>query len=904
MLCACSVKKNTAASRNWHAFTTRYNVFFNGKKHYDEQLQSMEKAYEDDYSQLLPVHPAATRGRKDIPQPSGDFKRTIEKMQKSIQLHSIKKKPLIKSASKKEKEFRAREEFNPFLHNAWITMAKSQYMNGDFAGAASTFLYITKHFTWLPEVVTEAKLWLALSYCAADWVYEAENVLHPIKSKELTNSYLTSLYDLARGDINIRKQDFNEAIPFLKKAASASSDSQRHRLFYLLGQLYLNLGKRREAFDAFKQAENCGGISYRAKFNARIKQSEAYAGQNPRAEIKALQKLTRYERNSEYLDQIYYAMGNIALGIKDTVQATKFYTLAIDKSERSGIEKALAQLALGDLLFIKGDYVKAQPCYSEAITKIPTIHPDYQRVKQRSEVLDELAIFAGNIHLQDSLLTLARLPEAEQRAAAQKMLNLLLEKEKREKEELEREQAEQRREANNNNALNSRRTPQRSPSQTGFTPNADKSWYFYNQMTKAQGKSEFQRRWGSRKLEDDWRRRNKNSFSFADNTPTDTEANLNSEAAPNDSTRSAASATDTLKNNPHNIEYYLSQIPRTKEEINNSEDIVRESLFNLAVILKDKLEDYSASRNNFNTLNNRWPDNIYRLDAYYNLYLMALREGKTAEAESWRNRILTDFADSPYGIAMQDPNYFDNLRRMNQIQESLYQNAYNAYLDNRNDSVHQSLRQMEKDYPLSSLLPKFYFIDALSYLTEKNDEMFKKQLTTLLERWPDTESSPIAGNIMKGIRSGRKLMGGDTNTRGLLWELTLSNDSIASDASAPVTFESNPNSPQLFVIAFRNDSVSANKLLYDLARFNFSTFEVKDFDLEPMNFKNLGLILVRGFENITEVEEYRTLLGRSDFKLPKGAEIILISKPNFELLLREGRSLDEYIRATQTPDSN
>ena len=126
---SCGTKKNTAMSRNWQAFTTRYNVYFNGREHYNEQLAEMERNYEDDYSRRVLTHPAEARADAKMPQPAGDFKRTIEKMQKAIQLHSIKKKPAKRSASAKEKAFRARSEFNPFLHNAWLTMAKGQYYN-------------------------------------------------------------------------------------------------------------------------------------------------------------------------------------------------------------------------------------------------------------------------------------------------------------------------------------------------------------------------------------------------------------------------------------------------------------------------------------------------------------------------------------------------------------------------------------------------------------------------------------------------------------------------------------------------------------------------------------------------------------------------------------------------------
>ena len=139
---SCSTKKNTAASRNWQAFTTRYNVYYNGSEHYKEQLKMMENDYEDDYTRLVLMHPAEARSNTKLPQPKGDFKRTIEKMQKAIQLHSIKKKPKKRGNSAKDKEYRKREEFNPFLHNAWMMMGKAQFLSGDFMGGASTFFNI------------------------------------------------------------------------------------------------------------------------------------------------------------------------------------------------------------------------------------------------------------------------------------------------------------------------------------------------------------------------------------------------------------------------------------------------------------------------------------------------------------------------------------------------------------------------------------------------------------------------------------------------------------------------------------------------------------------------------------------------------------------------------------------
>ena len=317
----------------------------------------------------------------------------------------------------------------------------------------------------------------------------------------------------------------------------------------------------------------------------------------------------------------------------------------------------------------------------------------------------------------------------------------------------------------------------------------------------------------------------------------------------------------------------------------------------MGVILKDRLEDFKGSITQFNTLLTRYPDNIYRLDTYYNLYLMYVRMGDMAQAERYRLLIVGDFADSGYGQAMKDPNYIDNLRNMERDQEQMYAAAYDDYINNRNDRVHEAYAEMMHRYPLSKIMPKFMFIDALSYLTEKNYDKFKSTLREMLERYPETDITPTASAIMRQIAQGRKLEGGGSNVRGMFWATRLTNDSIdLNDTSRQVTpFKWEPQSPHYYVLAFSRDSVSENQLLFDIARHNFSTFEIKDFDLEQMSFGRLGLLIIKGFGNFDESVEYKTLLETDDrLHLPQNVRHLMISVDNFNLLVTEGRSLEEY----------
>ncbi|MCQ2288973.1 MAG: LysM peptidoglycan-binding domain-containing protein, partial [Muribaculaceae bacterium] len=904
LLQACSAKKNTAGSRFWQSLNTRYNVYYHGKTNYDEQIKVLEDEYQDDYSQMLFVHPAEAKANPKAPQPGGSFDRTIEKMQKAIALHSIKKKPKKKAgkgADPKYKEWMKREEYNPFLHNAWYLLAKSEYMKGDFLNAAATFRYISRHFTWKEDLALEAQVWEALCYCAMGWTNEADNVLAHIHIDRIDNSRIRSLANLAFADYYIKDRKNEQAIPYLERAARGAKGSQKVRLHFLLGQLYEEAGNNTMAYQAYKKAGSSNSSTYRTKFNARIKQSAVFTGYNVSSEVKALRNMARFDRNKEYLDQIYYAIGNLYLSRQDTVHAIENYIKAAEKSTRNGVDKAISQLTLGGIYFAQHKYDKAQPCYSEAIPLINETYPNYKELKQRSDVLDELAVYSQNVTLQDSLLTLSKMPLEEQKKVIKKIIDELKKKEKEEADAAKREEYMAQQAAQGNNMQQKGNQP------TTYQINNDNSWYFYNTATKNAGKTQFQQTWGNRKLEDNWRRRNKNTFSLGDESDTDASSNPSDSTAvnPNDSTKMDKEA-QKRSEDPHYEEYYLKQIPKTEEQIQAAHDIIVEGLYNMGVILKDKLEDADAAEFQFEELLRRYPDNIYRLDSYYNMYLMYMRYGQLAKASVCRDTILTSFADSKYGQAMQDPNYLDNLKNMEVEQELMYEQAYNDYLANNNDAVHGAYAQMMSKYPLSKIMPKFMFIDALSYVTQKNYDKFKETLKDMLQRYPETDITPVASGMVKQLNSGRKLSGGSTNTRGMIWSTRLGNDTTPADLERKFTpFKEDHDKPHVFILLYPTDSVSSRLLLYEVARHNFNSFVVKDYDLEQMTFGHLGLLVVKGFANYDEVVHYRTVYENDKDKvIPEGLHQVLISEGNFQLLLNEGRSFEDYFNYLESKNDH
>ena len=895
LLAACSNKTNTARSRFWQSFTTKYNVYFHGKANYDEQLKAMLDAYEDDYSQHLYMHPAEARSNPKAPQPSGSFDRTIEKMEKAITLHSIKKKPKRKSGKGRDakyQEWLSRDEYNPFLHNAWYLLAKSQYMKGDFLDAAATFRYIARHFTWKKDLVQECQVREALCYCAMGWPTEADNVLAHVHLDEITNKGVRALANAAFADYHIKAQQPEEAIPYLAQAVKGFKGNEKVRMNFLLGQLYEDIGDKRNAYLAYKQAGSSSGSTYRTKFNARIKQSAVYEGANIASEVKALKRMTRYDRNKEYLDQIYYAIGNLYLSHGDTTRAIENYKLAAEKSTRNGVDKAISQLTLGGIYFDRRQYDDAQPCYAEAIPLVNEDYPNYKMLKKRSDVLDELAVYSQNVTLQDSLIKLSQMPLSEQKAVIAEIIKELKKKEKEEAENAAREEYLAQQGAKGSQIQDKGNAP------STYTMNTDNSWYFYNTATKNAGKTQFQKLWGSRKLEDNWRRRNKTTFSFNDEEADSALLALADSVVIDENGDTVKVDLEALKRaeDPHFEEYYLKQIPKTEEEIMSAHEIIQEGLYNMGSILKDKMEDYNAAAYEFGELLERYPDNTYRLDVFYSMYMMYMRNGQVADAEPYRDSILINFADSKYGQAMKDPNYLENLKNMNRDQEQMYEAAYNNYLANNHDAVHNAYTEMMRKYPLSKIMPKFMFIDALSYLTQKDNEKFKETLKDMLQRYPQTDITPVASEIVKQLNQGRRLEGGGSNVRGMLWTTRLSNDTTPQALERTFTpFAEDNDKPQVFILLYPIDSVNSNMLLYEVARHNFNAFKVKDYDIEQMNFGTLGLLVVKGMENFKEATHYRTVFEQDQsIRIPRQVHYVIISIDNFNLLLNEGRTFEDY----------
>jgi outer membrane protein assembly factor BamD (BamD/ComL family) len=139
-MAACSAHKNTAKSRFWQSFTAKYNTYYNGSLAYTDGALAKEKGHKDNFTEMLPMNTVGNKQSRALGK--GNFDQAIEKMEKTIKLHSIKAKPEWNKSRRKtarDKEWLGRKEYNPFLWKAWYLMGKAQYQKGEFDEAAATF---------------------------------------------------------------------------------------------------------------------------------------------------------------------------------------------------------------------------------------------------------------------------------------------------------------------------------------------------------------------------------------------------------------------------------------------------------------------------------------------------------------------------------------------------------------------------------------------------------------------------------------------------------------------------------------------------------------------------------------------------------------------------------------------
>ena len=876
----CSTEKNTSQSRWWHSFNAKYNTYYNGSLAYIDGSLEKETGNKDNFTEMIPLYTVGNKTSKELGKAKYDV--AIEKCQKAIKLHSIKRRPeWTKNRQKTERdvEWLNRKEYNPFLWKAWMLMGRSQFMKGAFDEAASTFAYMSRMYATQPAIYGRARAWLAKCYIEQDWVYDAEDVISKMR-RDSMHWRAQKEWDYTYADYYIHTQRYEEAIPYLRKVIRHEMRrKQKARQWFLMGQMEAALGHKEKAYQAYKHVIRLNP-PYELEFNARIAMTEVMAGGQAKKMVRRLKRMAASDNNKDYLDQVYYAIGNIYMNQQDTLKAIAAYEKGNTQSTRNGIEKGVLLLRLGDIYWTMERFSDAGRCYGEAIGLLDKERDDYKQLSQRSKVLDELVPYTEAIHLQDSLQALAKMPEAERNAAIDRVIEALKKKEKAERDAQAETNAEQQQAAQGGNT-----NTQNKPNNTqNNTTSKQGLWYFYNPMAVSQGKEAFQKQWGKRENVDDWQRVNKTVVAMDNGEMELTDEQRDSIAALEAQEDSVKNSLKDPKNDPHKREYYMEQIPFTEDKVAESNNIIKDGLFNAGVIFKDKLDNLPLGEKHLRRLTDSFPEYEKNDEAFYHLYLLYSRRNDKARATQFLDKLKTDYPESQWTVLLSDPYYEENARIGVHLEDSLYAATYAAFKADRLDEVKSNTEISASRFPLGDNRDKFIFIGGLSKLNAGDASGCLADMEDMVKKFPKSRLAEMAGMIINGVKAGRKLHGGKFDI-GDVWAqrsvVMSDSDSIAARrflAERDVNFS--------FVVAYHPDSLQENRLLFELARFNFTNFIVRNFDIVIDELNGLHLMKVSGFRNYDEALQYaRQLYANAAVStLTHKGRALVISDSNLELL--------------------
>ena len=869
LLVCCSPAKNTPIHRGYHNLTAKYNVYFNGNEAFKSGMQNIYSAHDENFALILPVF---VYSDKEAALTSyADMNRVIEKSEKCMRKHSISAKPKTKKGKKlsdKDKAFQNKNEYVKWIDNAEILEGKAKTIKQDYFAAIEQFTHIVHQYDE-QDTKTEAYIWLARCYTEMEKYPQADDFISTITGDmSKVSRKMEAPLAQTQADILLRQGRYADAIPFVETAVKKirRDKHEKIRLMYILAQLYQVNEDSRRASEWYQKVID-KNPDYQYVFNARINKASLYSSESggSAALQRELTKMLKDDKNTDYLDQIYYALGNIAYNEMRDDDALWYFKQSIAASTTNDNQKSISYLAVADIYFDKPDYRNAQLYYDSAMVNLPHEYPDYQNIRRKSENLTDLVNCIETIQTQDSLQKLAKMSEEERNKVIDKKIQ----------EVKNAEQAEKNRENEAKNELAQAQQMSRQNTQTGG------KWYFYNQSSLSLGQDEFRKKWGSRKLEDNWRRSNKTVTEWDD-------------VASTAETEEAEDAKKGLDNKSR--EYYLVDIPLTDSAFAVSEQKMEQAYFNLGVVYKDKFADYPLAIEAFNDYMKKYPQSENEVSAMFNLYKTYLLQKDYANADVYKKRIISEYPDTDYAKILNDPDYYKELEKAESEINFMYQVTYRYFLNDECDNVYSTFHYVDSLYPDSKLMPKFALINTLCQGKSTDSLTFEANLKAFISKYPKSEEAGYARDVIAALN--RKPHEVEEKTE----EELLAEEELAAKAaydSLDVSlFNYDANELHYYIAIVDKHKLEESRVRFGLIDFNDEYFDFMNFDVSATRLtEDYGIVMVEKFKNARMAQNYieSVIVAGEVFDgvVSDSYKQYIISKSNYEKLLQDA-NVDRY----------
>ncbi len=844
---SCSNTKDSLWTRTFHNLSAHYNGYYNAGLKLEEGTDKLAISHEDKYDRILKVFQYANAEKSKAIYPLMDD--AMKRTSNVIARHTI----IDKNGNEKPNS-------EKWIDENWLLYGKGLFFKHDYFEAMEAFKYV--EVTYKKETTRHlGSLWIAKTYLELTQLKEAEDKLDYLRNQG--DFPKKNKWELAavNADFYLQTKNYPKAIESLTKASIlAPKREDRIRFMFILAQLHQQQEEYQKAFQLYTKVIKMNP-KYEMAFNARINRARCFDANSKNGDEvkKELAKLQKDPKNKDFLDQIYYALAGLAK--KEGKPDEEFDNLnkSVRASTTNQNQKALSYLELAKIYFTKPDYKNAQAYYDSTVTNLSNDHPDYNDVLTRRNSLTKLIRNLNIIATEDSLQGLAKLtPEARQQMVDAKLLA---------EEEAKRKLQE---EEQVNQIFDQARPDQVNQMNKGSGSN----WYFYNTQAISFGFNEFTKKWGNRKLEDNWRRSNKESV-----------ANVLEQEGSDSLVTEEKEIKDPKLAAEKKKQDMLAAIPSTPEAMEKSTRKVIDAYYNAAMIYREQLNDLPASVAMFEELLQKYPDNKYMLQSYYQLYRIYAQIGNAQKSEYYKNIILTKHGDTEYAEIIRNPNYAAERASKKSNLEIFYEDTYRKYLNGEYSDVIKRKGEADVQFPQSILAPQFDFLKTLSIGKTQALPVFEASLNDIIRTYGSDPVKDEAQNILDYIH----------NTGGNMPEAP------ALDTSTTVKlFAYNPDTVHYVIIIFQaiGGPVDGNKLKNKIADFNGVNYGLKGLTMMDMMMDHRNkIMIIKSFPNKTEALSYNSHIYDNDDVYgntnPESYQQYVISVNNLAALMREKKT-DQY----------
>ncbi len=885
---SCSTQKDNASSRSIQNLTARYNYIYNSNVIISTHQQDLTESHRENYDQILPVYLG----------PEIDSSFVVKDDAGSKAIDDVIKKAQVIILEK---------SYSNYLDDAYILLGKAQFYKGNYFNAAEYFNYTTKNYKENTKSYIEALNWKARSLMQVRRLSEAgallDTLAHTIAGlKSNTAEPLATLAQMA-----IYHHKYPEAISFLKDAIKASNNKpNKIRWTYILAQLSEQQQNFDNALLYYRKVEK-SNAPFEMYFNAnlnRIKINALMGGKRLNRQDELL-RLLKDDKNTDYNDQVYYQIAESLLADGEFEKAKKYYNLSIQKSEKNQYQKGLSYLKMADLNFKNlHNYLNAKLYYDSAVNTLPKTYPGYEVILKKNQNLEYLTKRYQIIAKEDTLQAIAKLPENERQTKIEAIFNPVI--------------ATVTNTEQNNNPANpfGFETTARNRTQNSGT------FYFSNSGAVSSGYSDFKKKWGNRKLEDNWRQSIRSS---SQTTNQDIASNIDDGAtAKQDQTAQAAPDKTVL------IKEYTDALPTNPELLTKSNQNIIDAYYDIASFYLQELNDPEEAEEVYQILLHRFPNNNHLAASYYSLFLIS--KGKDeARSNAYKNKVLKEYPNSIYAKIILDPSFSLKQTEMETAMNKQYNETFEQYQKHDYTGVMQKVDGVMQTSNNNYLSPQFAYLKAIAIGRTNHVDSLLTAFEGIASTYADDRIiTPLVKEHITYINDhldeykNRSIALPDSDPN----ELFLTNQPITTEAKTPqsatepivsqpkkteiiaavspvapatektVTPVAPTKAPSIFsgeksttfyyVIDVADASLTLSSSRFGVGQFNRGNYSEAGLKHQLKEFDNDQLIYVGNFSNFDDAKAYAEgitpLLGRI-MKVPANIyKGFIISKENFDKL--------------------